>query len=43
MIFLMSVPEVFLPLRNSKSAFRAKINEIVDATLSRLIVGTGKK
>jgi hypothetical protein len=43
MIFLMSVPEVFLPLRNSKSAFRAKINEIVDATLSRLIVGKGKK
>ena len=42
MLFLMSVPEVFLPLRNSKSAFRAKINEIVDATLSRLIVGKGK-
>lgn len=36
MIYLMSVPEVFLPLRNSKTAFRAKINEIVDATLNRL-------
>ena len=36
MIYLMSVPEVFLPLRNSRSAFRDKINEIVDATLNRL-------
>lgn len=36
MIYLMSVPEVFLPLRNSKSAYRSKINEIVDATLTRL-------
>lgn len=36
MIYLMSVPEVFLPLRNSRTAFRAKINEIVDATLTRL-------
>ena len=36
MIYLMSVPEVFLPLRNSRSAFREKINEIVDSTLSRL-------
>ena len=41
MLFLMSVPEVFLPLRNSKSAYRAKINEIVDATLSRLITNKG--
>ena len=31
MIYLMSVPEVFLPLRNSRNAFRLKINEIVDA------------
>lgn len=36
MIYLMSVPEVFLPLRNSRSAFRDKINEIVDATLNRI-------
>jgi hypothetical protein len=36
MIYLMSVPEVFLPLRNSRSAFRDKINEIVDSTLNRL-------
>jgi hypothetical protein len=36
MIYLMSVPEVFLPLRNSRNAFRLKINEIVDATLTRL-------
>lgn len=36
MIYLMSVPEVFLPLRNSRSAFREKINEIVDSTLTRL-------
>jgi hypothetical protein len=36
MIYLMSVPEVFLPLRNSRSAYRAKINEIVDSTLTRL-------
>ena len=36
MIYLMSVPEVFLPLRNSRTAFRLKINEIVDATLTRL-------
>jgi hypothetical protein len=32
----MYVPEVFLPLRNSRSAYRSKINEIVDATLTRL-------
>jgi hypothetical protein len=36
MIYLMSVPEVLLPLRNSRIAFRLKINEIVDATLTRL-------
>ena len=36
MIYLMSVPEVFLPLRNSRSAYREKINEIADATLSRI-------
>lgn len=36
MMYLMAVPEVFLPLRNSRSAYREKINEIVDATLSRL-------
>ena len=36
MIYLMSVPEVFLPLRNSRTAYRLKINEIVDATLTRL-------
>jgi hypothetical protein len=41
MIYLMSVPEVFLPLRNSRSAFRAKINEIVDSTLTRLNRFTG--
>lgn len=40
MIYLMSVPEVFLPLRNSRSAFRQKINEIVDATLTRLNRGS---
>jgi len=41
MIYLMSVPEVFLPLRNSRSAFRSKINEIVDATLTRLNRNSG--
>jgi hypothetical protein len=41
MIYLMSVPEVFLPLRNSRTAYRAKINEIVDSTLARLNRSTG--
>jgi hypothetical protein len=41
MIYLMSVPEVFLPLRNSRSAYRSKINEIVDATLTRLNKSNG--
>ena len=41
MIYLMSVPEVFLPLRNSRSAYREKINEIVDSTLSRLNQSSG--
>jgi hypothetical protein len=41
MIYLMSVPEVFLPLRNSRNAFRLKINEIVDATLTRLNRSSG--
>ena len=36
-VYLMSMPEVFLPLRNDKAAFRFKINEIVDSTLARLI------
>jgi hypothetical protein len=36
MIYLMSVPEVFLPLRISRSSFRDKVNEIVDATLNRV-------
>jgi hypothetical protein len=33
----MSIPEVFLPLRNDKAAYKKKINEIVDSTLSRLV------
>jgi hypothetical protein len=37
LIYLMSIPEVFLPLRNDKSAYKKKINEIVDSTLSRLV------
>jgi len=41
MIYLMSVPEVFLPLRNSRTAYRAKINEIVDSTLARLNKSSG--
>ena len=41
MIYLMSVPEVFLPLRNSRTAYRAKINEIVDSTLARLNRSSG--
>lgn len=38
LIYLMSIPEVFLSLRNDRTAFRHKINEIADSTLSRLIV-----
>ena len=37
LIYLMSIPEVFLPLRNDKAAYKKKINEIVDSTLSRLV------
>ena len=37
LIYLMSIPEVLLPLRNDKTAYRKKINEIVDSTLSRLV------
>ena len=37
LIYLMSITEVFLPLRNDKAAYKKKINEIVDSTLSRLV------
>ena len=37
LIYLMSIPEVFLPLRNDRAAYKKKINEIVDSTLSRLV------
>ena len=35
LIFLMAMPEVFLQTRCSRWAFREKINEVVDATLTR--------
>jgi hypothetical protein len=37
LLYLITVPEVFLPLRNERAAFRNKINELADSTLSRLI------
>jgi hypothetical protein len=43
LIYLMAIPEVFLSLRNDRSAFRHKINEIADSTLSRLVQRTEAK